>query len=400
MKPKHSTGHDGISNVLLKEMINEVSKSITLIINQSIKSGIFPDRLKIGRILPLFKKGDKSCIENYRPISLLPAISKIFEKVIFDQILDYFNTNKLFSDNQYGFRKQHSTELAAIELVDRITSKLDNGFTPFSIFLDLSKAFDTINHDILLNKFKYYGFCEPSLKLIESYLINRAQYVEMGHVKSKNVYLNCGVPQGSILGPLLFIVYVNDMSEASKLFNMLMYADDTTLMGSLEEFGITNKMNESGNLINLELLKIEMWLKLNMLSLNVQKSKFMIFFKHPKTVKPPVVKINHTEVECVDNFVFLGLVLNKHLSWKDHINRTANKISKVIGIMYKLKHVFPQEALLAIYRSLILPHLNYCILIWGNITKRLFKLQKRALRVIYKAIFVFTLIPSLKILDF
>ena len=242
-----------------------------------------------------------------------------------------------------------------------------------------------MNHDILLNKFKYYGFCEPSLKLIESYLINRAQYVEMGHVKSKNVYLNCGVPQGSILDPLLFIVYLNDMSEASKLFNMLMYADDTTLMGSLEEFGITNKMNESGNLINLELLKIEMWLKLNMLSLNVQKSKFMIFFKHPKTVKPPVVKINHTEVECVDNFVFLGLVLNKHLSWKDHINRTANK---VIGIMYKLKHVFPQEALLAIYRSLILPHLNYCILIWGNITKRLFKLQKRALRVIYKCNFL------------
>ena len=195
---------------------------MTIIINQSLETGIFPDALKIAKVKPLFKKGDNCCLNNYRPISLLPTISKIFERVMYNiQLYTYFNANNLLSEQQYGFRSQHSTELACVKLVDYIYKNMDNirdVKIPASIFLDLSKAFDTLNIDILLCKLKYYGIDGTSLNLIKSYLTNRFQYVQFENSESGLREIKTGIPQGSILGPLFFSVFINDLVNSSAKF--------------------------------------------------------------------------------------------------------------------------------------------------------------------------------------
>ena len=237
-----------------------------------MSSGIFPDKLKIAKVIPIFKKGDDTDVNNYRPISLLPAISKIIEKGIYNQTYNYFDQNKIFFAHQYGFRKQHSTELAVLELVDRTIYNLDNDETPINIFLDLSKAFDTLNHIILLNKLHHYG----SLNLFKSYLQNRKQYVVINNAKSETLDITTGVPQGSILGPLLFIIYIIDLPNASNIFQGIMYADDTILSASLQSIKSTNPNETVDTLINKELSKISEWISLNKLSLNVKKSKYIV----------------------------------------------------------------------------------------------------------------------------
>ena len=208
LKPKSSSGYDQISSKLLKEIGPIISQHLCLIINQSLCTGIFLDRLKLAKVIPLFKKGDKLLFENYRPISLLTAISKIFECVVFNQLYDHITKHNLSFVGQYGFRKRHSTEYAALELVDRISNGLDNRNLPISIFLDLSKAFDTLDHQILLHKLYHYGIRNSALNWFSSYLTNRLQYIDIDGTKSKSHPLSTGVPQGSILSPLLFIIYI------------------------------------------------------------------------------------------------------------------------------------------------------------------------------------------------
>ena len=224
-------------------------------INHVFYTGIFPERLKLAKVIPVFKKGDSKSINNYRPISLLPVISKVLEQIIVNQLSQYFEENKLFHDNQYGFRTGLSTEYATIELTDRILSNMDRNEIPFSIFLDLSKAFDTLYHTILLKQLKHYGIDGKALHLCESYLTNISQYVEINGVKSGQLLITTGVPQGSILGPLLFIIYINDFSLASQAFTCISYADDTTLFSTVSN--LTNTPNIDPNcLINEELFKI------------------------------------------------------------------------------------------------------------------------------------------------
>ena len=243
---------------------------ISIAFNQTIHTGICPDRLKIANVIRVFKKGNNSFFENYRPISLLPSISKIFENIFCNQLYDYFHTNNLFYNNQYGFRKMHSTEHASLELIDRIQQQLDTKADPFAIFLDLSKAFYTIDHHILLHKLSYYGIQGKALNLFKDYLLNRTQYVLIDKISSTSRKIYTGVPQGSILGPPLFIIYINEMHSISNKFDFISYADDTTLISNISKFkfdDITNKHRSVAANINAEHIKISNWVAVNKLSL-------------------------------------------------------------------------------------------------------------------------------------
>ena len=357
-----------------------------ILINQSLTTGIFPSNFKKAKLLPLQKEPNNCHMENFRPISLLPTISKIMEKCVFNQVFSYFENNKLLYDSQYGYRKEHSTETACLEIIDKLNKQLDKKEIPLCIFIDLSKAFDTLDHRILLSKLKYYGMDDISLYWFKSYLSNRHQFVEIEGYKSKLKQINTGVPQGSILGPLLFIIYMNDINFVSNTFEAIIFADDTTLNSVLSLFSKHDKSNLSG-IINKEINKLYDWMKANKLSLNIKKTKYMVF-RYPQKSRHSLpklsIKINDVIIERVDQFKFLGIIIHETLSWKFHTDMIRMKISKVVGVMRRLRNYISTQVLLKIYNALILSHLHYGILCWGFTGPRLFKVQKKAIRVICK----------------
>ena len=397
LKNKNSSGKDEISNKLLKSIKDEIAKPLTIIINQSLKTGVFPDALKIAKVKPLYKKGDNFCLNNYKPISLLPTISKIFERVMFTQLYSYLNANNLLSEEQYGFRSQHSTELACVKLVDYITTEMDNIKkikTPTAIFLDLSKAFDTLNFNILLNKLQYYGIDGISLSLIRSYLTDRFQYVQFENSESDLLEIKTGIPQGSILGPLFFSIMINDLVNSSNKFKFLMCADDTTIYFNLEDFPIENREV----LINNELEKVNKWLKLNKLAVNVDKTKSMLFHKR-RPVTPIQFSMNNRIIDVVQYFNYLGIMLDADMSWKTHVAMVRNKLSRINGILHRLKYIYPQSILITLYKSLFVPHIIYGSLLWGHAGGALDKIQKKAVRTITYSNYIAHSEPLLKELN-
>ena len=383
LKSKISFEHDDMTTKSLKILAPVLVKPLTLIINQSIITGIFPDDLKIAKVIPLHKKSDTTKMDNYRPVSLLPAISKIFEKVAHTQLYNYFRRNNLFYTGQYGFQDHHSTELAALELVDRLHDDLDKKKVPLTIYMDLSTAFDTLDHSILLYKLRYYGIKGSALSWFKSYLTSRYQYVEINGIKSSSLLLRTGVPQGSVLGPLLFLIYMNDIPNSSSVLKFILFADDTSLLDTINLSISPDDHNSVVQVLNTELSKIYDWLAVNKLSLNISKTKFMIFH-HPNKPIPQnlQIKINETCIERVSEFCFLGLVINEHLTWKNHVDTISNKISKYTGILNRLKHFLPRNILRTLYCSLIQSQLNYCVLVWGFDNKRIERVQKKSVRVI------------------
>ena len=306
---KHSSpGWDELSSTILKPNIDSYIKPLTYIINQSFKDGIFPNELKLAKIIPIYKAGDKSLPTNYRPISVLSLFSKIFEKIMYNHLLSFINTYNILYKFQFGFRKQYSTSHAIITLVEQINNAINSGKIMIGVFLDLSKAFDTVNHSILIKKLYAYGIRGNILQWLKSYLNNRKQYVYINETKSEVRSISCGIPQGSVFGPLLFILYVNDLSTASHNLFSILFADDTSVFMKGES------INEVINMLNIELHKITVWLESNKLTLNVVKSHFMIFHRAKLKLTKPDVKLCSTTLEQVKYTKFLGIIIDEKLN--------------------------------------------------------------------------------------
>lgn len=382
-KNKMSADSDGIDMKIVKMTIDCISKPLCYIYNLSFKTGVFPDKMKTAKVIPLFKAGDKYSFNNYRPVSILPQFSKVLLK-LFVQKLDHFiDKNNILSASQYGFRTNRSTALAVMEIMEEITTATDRRKYTIGVFTDLKKAFDTIDHSILFDKLNKYGVRGVVLNWLISYLHNRQQYVHFAGHTSECLKIECGVPQGSVLGPKLFILYINDICDISELLRFVLFADDTNFFCSGDNLKTLSKNIES------EMVKLTTWFNVNKLSLNLEKTKFMVFAKRSKDIVS--LSINGVNIEKVSEFKFLGVTLDENLTWKPHVSYVKKKVSKNIFILNKVKYVLDCKTMRMLYCSLIQPYLSYCAEVWGNTYMSnimpLLLLQKRAIRIIHKVTF-------------
>lgn len=380
-KSKTSYGHDEISMKTVKHVIKQIVQPLIHIFNRSLISGSFPNDMKLAKVIPIFKSGDRFQFSNYRPISLLSQFSKILEKIFNKRLRSFIETQHILTDGQYGFRSNHSTSLALTEFVEKITSAMDKCQSTIGVFIDLKKAFDTVDHNILLSKLQCYGIRGLALAWIKSYLTNRRQYVCYNNSNSEQKEIKCGVPQGSILGPLLFILYINDMCEVSKLLDIILFADDTNIFYS------ASNTAEVSTVINNELKKLDLWFRANKLSLNVNKTHFIMFNNKKQPRTGVNIVLNGKNIEQVSYTKFLGVTIDENVTWREHIKMVESKVSKNIAVLYKTRHVLDCQALHTLYNSLVEPHMSYCCEIWGNTyqsrLRKLFMLQKKAIRIIY-----------------
>ena len=287
---KKSPGYDEISVKFLQVAKNLITKPLMLIFNKAIATGQYPDALKIAKVIPLFKKGENTLISNYRPISLLSLLNKIFEKLLYRRLYKFLVKHNVLYKYQFGFRRGYSTTMALIEVINNIKSAIDNNKFVCGIFLDLTKAFDTVDHQILLDKLDHYGVRGQTNDLFKSYLSNRKQFVKIGNSKSSHLPISCGVPQGSVLDPLLFLIYVNDIANHSPLGNIRLFADDTNIFVEHENLEL---VYENAKIV---LEYMYQWFKDNKLTVNSKKSSFTIFTKsHIRNITnfPDSININN-----------------------------------------------------------------------------------------------------------
>ena len=323
MKLNASSGYDDVNTKIIKETAKEISKPLTHIFNLSFSTGIIPDNLKISLITPIFKSNEENKFENYRPISFLTCFSKLLEKLMAIRLTKFVDKNNILSKHQYGFRKNRSTEHAIIDFVDKITKSIDQGKFSVGIFLDLSKAFDTINHKILIRKLEHYGIRGIAKKWFENYLCKRKQLAKFNGIKSERMTITTGVPQGSVLGPLLFLLYINDIQYCSELVSVILFADDTNVLYS---HSCLKTLNE---ILQIDMKKITNWLNVNKLSLNTTKTKFILFRSRNKKSKHDLnISINEENIKQVKSITFLGIVIDEFLTWRDHIDLISKKIIK------------------------------------------------------------------------
>ena len=367
LKLSKAPGMDGISNYIIKITADIIAPILTTLFNDCQKKGIFPDPLKIAKIVPIHKGGPKDNPTNYRPISLLPQIGKIFEKILEKRIVKFCNKYNIITSHQFGFRKGFSTELAVLKIKSILLKNLDQKKHTCTIFLDLAKAFDSVDHNILLKKLEKYGIRGTPLKLIRSYLSGRQHLVRVGNSESELRILDIGVPQGSVLGPLLFLLFINDLPNCSK-FKVLLFADDTCL--SLESNNFKQLQKEA----NKELKKINRWLTINKLTLNISKSKFMIVKRHTKdNIENVQLKINGKKLERCSSYKYLGIYIDEKLEWKTHVKYVCEKVGRASGMLARLRYCVNRDLLKEVYYALVSSHLSYCNIVWGKASKGVLK---------------------------
>ena len=406
LKPKLSCGPDNISTKLLKEIMPSIIDPVVHLFNLSFKHGFVPNNYKCAKILPIFKSGRNNSFDNYRPISILNAFSKLLEKIVACQMFKYLNKFNILYKHQSGFRPKHNTTQPLIQLLNKIYQGLDSQTPEYTLgcFIDLKKAFDTCNVQILLTKLNHYGFKGLSNKWFHSYLNNRSQYVEINGVKSSIQNITHGVPQGSVLGPILFLLYINDLPNAIDIFSSL-FADDTIFAHS------DSNLKRLEERVNIELEKAKLWFQANKLSLNVAKTKFMVFrTKQMQCVQDSlVIKIGGEKIERIGNdcniksFKFVGVHLDEFITWEHHINSVINKVSSANFVLNQLKKFVPTKIRKSIYNSLVKSHLEFSIITWGNAKcegmNRLLLKQKQSVRYVANAKYNAHVDPLLEKLD-
>lgn len=390
LKNDCSVGCDNISNKIIKHFKHFIIPPLTHIFNTCFTQGIFPKSLKKSVIHPIFKKGDRNQIDNYRPISILPSLSKILEKLMNGRLVRFLEDNQLISNNQYGFRTGKSAETAVQDLVNFVVENLDKGIKTIGIFLDLAKAFDTISIPLLLAKMDRLGIRGIQLKLFADYLSDRKQSVKIGEHISNELPIRYGVPQGSILGPVLFLIYINDLLVQPFCNKIISYADDTVVMFSENTWEKVYHSAQTG--LNM----VTQWLRMNYLTINVDKSIYIPFsitsFKQPSTA---LILTNH---DCVNNLdhsncvplkrastvKYLGVILDFQLNFYSHIELLCSRVRKLIYIFKNLRHVADSAIMKQVYISLCQSILTYCILSWGGAPKTIILNLERAQRAVLK----------------
>ena len=341
MKSRKAAGPDNISAKLLKDSASVTLPLLTKIFNLSLSEGVFPDDWKNARVSPIYKSGDKEECGNYRPISVLSVVSKLFEKLVYKQIYSYLDENNVLTSFQSGFRKGHSTCTSLLNTTNTWLVSMDQGLINGVIFLDLKKAFDTVDHKILLSKLELYGFSNNCLRWFVSYLSNRTQVCKVGKTCSSKRHVKTGVPQGSNLGPLHFLLYINDLPNCLSDSIPALFADDTnvTTTGSSME-DIETKLNN-------ELENLHHCLLANKLSLDVGKTEYMVIGSQQRLSKitsDSEISIGPQNINRVKHTKTLGVLVDENISWKNHIDAACKKISKAIGLLRKLKMLSASKA--------------------------------------------------------
>lgn len=376
-------GLDGITAAILKKCSHVITPMLVQIINKAFSSGIYPDGLKKSRITPIFKDGDKMEPSNYRPISILPSVNKVFELTIKNRLVEFLCERNYFYSHQYGFRAKSGTHTAVFELINNISLDLDAGNFVSGVFLDLSKAFDCVNHSILLLKLDFAGIRGNALNLLSSYLSNRKQSVVIGDSTSPLIDVTIGVPQGSILGPLLFLTYVNDIARLPLSGRIFLYADDSAIFyDGINVLSIIDRIQE-------DMLILGEYFRLNRLCLNGSKSR-IVHFRSARRTLPMLndIMFDGSAIETVSQVKYLGIILDCNLSWKSHIVGLCKRLSSKVGILSRLRFFLPKPVMKQLYFALVHSSISYLAGIWGaacdSTLRPLQILQNRALKFSYK----------------
>ena len=399
---KSSSDIDHISIKLLKFVKYEISTPISHIFSLSLNSGVFPNNFKMSRTVPIFKNGDHLNCDNYRPISLINTFSKILEKMVAIRLTNHLEINHLINKYQFGFQRKISTEHNLIHVVNFIGNALSEGKWCVGVFLDLKKAFDCVRHDILLKKLQKFGIKNNALLWFSNYLTGRKQCVDIDGVLSDSREINISVLQGSVLGPLLFLCFINDIFEAT-ILAIYLFADDTTLIGK------DDNLNNLISLLNTELNKLANWFRANGIMVNIKKTQYIVFHSRGKKINLHDINIFYDSNEIVKTydpllrfplerihngsantafrtFKLLGVLLDEHLSLDKHAEYVSNKIAKSIYFLNRAKNFLNPAGLRNLYFATVHSHLLYCPIILSCANKtalsKIIKLQKKAIRVI------------------
>ena len=380
LKSGKSYGPNSIPTQILQLLKNDICTPLAKIFNHSFKSGIHPDILKIAETIPIHKKGSRSLVGNYRPISLLSNLNKIFEKLVHTRIYKFLEDGQFLHSRQFGFRKLHSTNHALIDITEKIRNALDNKKHACGVFVDLQKAFDTVNHNILTAKLDHYGIRGFANNWFTSYLEDRSQYVSILGFKSKTKTIKHGVPQGSVLGPLLFLIYINDLHRAIKNSEVYHFADDTNLLN------ISDSLKTIKKSVNADLKALYSWLIANKISLNCDKTE-IIFFHRPGGIVPDLkIKMNGSRLFPARNIKYLGAYLDETLNGRFHCDTLAKTLNRANGMLSRARHYINSTNLKSLYHAIFSSHLTYSLQVWGQSqnthNKNIFKLQNRAIRTI------------------